>query len=81
MPELNERTLVMAIQGVDAEMRRIGEQIETTEGPEQADLEELLLAYSLAAGELKEAYLHALEPGSNLPAYSELVSTHGEKRR
>ena len=74
MVQLTGRTLAIAIQAVHAEMRRLDEQIRSGDHPDQEpDLQDLTLAYSLAAEELRSAYLPLLEPGTNLPRYSDLV--------
>ena len=79
MPEVSDRTLVVAIQAVDAEMRRLAGQIDASEDDShQADLEELLLTYSHAAEDLKKAYYSALRPGGNLPPYSKLVAQNAD---
>lgn len=73
MPEVSGRTLVMAIQAVDEEIHRLEEE-RTALGEEgDPDLDELLLAYSLAADELEKAYREALQHVSNLPPYEQLV--------
>lgn len=74
MTALSGQALVVAIQAVDSELRNLREEIATAKGPDQADLQALLLSYARAADELKEAYLDVLEPGTNLPPYLELVT-------
>lgn len=73
MPEVSGRTLVMAIQAVDAELRRLEEELERAGEDADPDLQELALSYSLAAEDLKQAYLQALNSASNLPPYEQLV--------
>jgi hypothetical protein len=74
MPEVSARTLVMAVQAVDAELRRLEEELERAGEDADPDLQLLTLSYSLAADDLKEAYLQALKSASNLPPYERLVA-------
>lgn len=74
MPELSAQTLVMAVQAVDAEMDRIQDTAGGDITELEPDAQELLLAYSLAAMELKASYLHARASEPGLPAYERLVS-------
>ncbi|WP_164001634.1 hypothetical protein [Pyxidicoccus caerfyrddinensis] len=74
MPEVSGRTLVMAVQAVDAELRRLEEELERAGDDADPDLQELTLCYSLAADDLQEAYLQALQSASNLPPYERLVA-------
>ena len=39
-----------------------------------ADIEDILLSYTKAANDLREAYLIAFNKSSNLPPYEELVA-------
>ena len=75
MADLSTQTLVMAVQAVDAEIRRLKE----TAGGEITELapddQELLLAFSQAAMELKKAYLDAREFAPNMPPYEQLVGS------
>jgi len=75
MPEVTGRTLMMAIQAVDAKMQAIETAIDAADEDDQADLEDLLLSYEKAADELRAAYLAALRLSSNLPSYDVLVKT------
>lgn len=75
MSDLSGPTLMMAIQAVDAEMRRLKADLAGADPDEQADIQDLLLTNAKAAEELKEAYLRARADASNLPPYSELVGT------
>lgn len=73
MADLSAQTLVTMVQAVAAEIRRIKE----TAGGEIAELapddQELLLAFSQAAMELKAAYLDAREFAPGMPPYEQLV--------
>ena len=78
MPEVNGRTLVMAVQAVDAQVRTLSRQIDAaSEDDDVTDLEDLLLSYMNAAAELRTAYEEALKMSSNLPAYAKLVGGSG----
>ncbi len=73
MTTLSAQTLVMAVQGVDAEIRRIKDSVDGDIAELEPDEQELLLAFSQAATELKAAYLdlRLSEPG--IPPYEQLV--------
>ena len=74
MPEVNGRTLVMAVQAVDAQVRTLSRQIDAaSEDDDVTDLEDLLLSYMNTAAELRTAYEAALKLTSNLPPYAKLV--------
>jgi hypothetical protein len=72
MPEVNGRTLLMAVQAVHAEMLRIRGDVDL--GDLEPDDQELLFSYSRAAEELKRAYLEARLSFTNLPPYEDLVA-------
>ena len=73
MTSLSAQTLMIAIQGVDAEMNRL-----TAECGSVADMEpddqELYLAFSQAAEELKRSYLEAARNFPSLPRYEDLIA-------
>ena len=73
MADLSAQTLVMAVQGVDAEIRRIQDSVDGHLSELEPDHQELLLAFSQAAMELKAAYLDARRASPGLPPYEELV--------
>ncbi len=73
MGDLSGHTLVMAIQAVNNELKRLAQQIEATEDPELSDLEDLILSYSKSAMELKKVYAERQRTSDNLPPYEELV--------
>ena len=73
MPEVNGRTLVMAIQAVDCKIAELERDIEAQPSTSGADLEELLLSYENAAQALKRAYEEARAEVDNLPPYEKLV--------
>ena len=73
MPEVNGRTLMMAVQAVDAKVQELSAQVEQADADEATDLEDSLLSYMKAADDLREAYEAALKLSSNLPPYAKLV--------
>lgn len=73
MPEINNRTLAMAIQAVDFKMADLERTIDALPEDRGADLEDLLLSYTNAAEALKRAYQEALAEADNLPPYDKLV--------
>ena len=73
MANISGQTLVVAIQAVEAERRNLEAARETAEGPEAADLDELLFSIDRAASELKDAYSIARIEVGSLPPYSDLV--------
>jgi hypothetical protein len=77
MPEVNGRTLMLAIQAVDSKVRALQASIDAAGDDEDAlaDAEEMLLSYEGAAQELRAAYEIACLAASNLPPYSSLVSS------
>lgn len=70
MPEINGRTLALAIQALDIEIGRLCALPEDLIVP---DDQELLVQYYSAAKELEAAYAEAKKTITNLPAYSQLV--------
>jgi hypothetical protein len=75
MTTLSAQTLVMAVQGVDAEIRRIKDSVDGNITDLEPDEQELLLAFSQAATELKAAYLELRLSAPGIPPYDQLV--HG----
>jgi hypothetical protein len=71
MAEVSGRTLMMAVQAVDAAISRIKESGDP--GALEPDLEELLFSYSRAGMELKAAYLEASKSSPGLPPYEQPV--------
>ncbi len=70
MPEISGRTLVIAVQAVDTEIRRLRSLPEHAVVPGD---EERLVQCENAAEELEEAYAEAARLITNLPPYSLLV--------
>lgn len=70
MAEINEKSLIMAIQAVDAEIRRLRELPDDTVVPGD---EILLVDFESAAENLEDAYTQALQIYDHLPPYSQLV--------
>ena len=73
MIEVSIQTLMMALQAVDAEISRIKDTVGGDLGELDPDLQEVLLAYSKAAMELKARYLEARKSAPRLPPYEQLV--------
>ena len=73
MKSISDNTMIMAIQGVQAEIRRIMRSVGGDITELEPDDQELLHSYSLAAMELKTAYLAECEEVPGLPAYEALV--------
>lgn len=76
MNYLNDRILVTLIQVMSRAVGELRAEIAETEGPEQADLQELFLDYTLAADALRDAYLAVYVPDSNMISYERLVTPH-----
>lgn len=76
MPEVNGRTLMLAIQAVDAKIQALQATLDAAEDDEDAaaDAEEMQLSYEGAAQDLRAAYEIARLAASNLPPYATLVS-------
>ena len=70
MAEISTRALVMVIQAVEAEVRRLRALPEAQTVPGD---EVLLVDYETVAEELKDLYDEALARQPNLPQYSQLV--------
>jgi hypothetical protein len=78
MPQVNGRTLMMAIQAVDEKMNALQAQIDRAgEDDDPTDAEDLLLTYQQAADDLRAAYENARAETSNLPPYARLVRDGG----
>ncbi|MGJ0428130.1 hypothetical protein [Methylobacter sp.] len=73
MPNINGRTLALAIQAVDFKIADLEQTIDSLPADEGCELETLLLSYTNAAEALKRAYQEALAESDNLPPYEKLV--------
>jgi hypothetical protein len=73
MTTLSPQTLVMAVQAVDAEIRRIKGTVDGNLAELEPDDQELLLAFSQAATELKSVYLDARLSNPGIPPYEQLL--------
>lgn len=73
MAEVDGLTLMMAIQAVNAEVRRYEQLLtsETLRDPEE--IQSLIFAYEKTAEELRAAYAVEWKEGSNLPKYDDLL--------
>lgn len=70
MPEISVKTLAIAVQAIDIEIRRLRSLSNEDIVP---DDEERLLQYELAGDELEEVYAEAARSVTNLPPYSDLA--------
>lgn len=75
MPEIDGRTLMMAIQAVDYKIIALGKQLTDSGEEDGGELELLLLSYEKAAASLKIGYEEVLTTTSNLPPYETLVGS------
>lgn len=75
MPRVTEHALIMAVQAVHAQLKSFTDEMPIAEM--EPDDQELYMAYSRAATELKTSYLEARQSSPQLPAYEELVSSDG----
>ena len=73
MPNVNGRTLAMAIQAVDFKIADLEKTISALPSDKGEEIESLLLAYDNTAQALKRAYEEALLEADNLPPYEKLV--------
>jgi hypothetical protein len=70
MPEIRGKTLVMVIQAVESEIRRLRGLPDEQTVPED---EERLVAFENVAEELEDLYEEARATETSLPAYARLV--------
>ncbi|MGN2248111.1 hypothetical protein ACFWZ3_15630 [Frateuria sp. GZRR35] len=73
MLEISESALMMSVQAIRFATRQLGIDRASAVGPDQADYDEIIEAYELAAAELRDVYEQARLQGSGLPAYSDLM--------
>jgi hypothetical protein len=73
MPEISENALTMAIRAIHRVTEQYSAGRDATEGPDQADYDEIIEAYEIAAMELRELYEQARNAGADLPPYTNLV--------
>lgn len=73
MPEIDNMTIMMSIQAVNAEIKKYEHLLtsETLSDPEE--IQSLVFSYEKAAASLKEAYISEWKEGSNLPEYQALI--------
>lgn len=72
MTGLSARTVMMAVQAVDAVIRRIKASVDGDIARLEPDDQETLLAYSQAATELKSAYAEVRRANPGMPPYEQL---------
>jgi len=75
MVNLSANTLTMAVQGVNAEIRRLRDSVGGDVTDLEPDDQELLLAFSQAAMELKAAYLEVSKSTPGMLPYEQLIRT------
>jgi type VI secretion system (T6SS) immunity protein Tsi2 len=73
MDELSVQTLMMSVQAVEAEIRRITASVNGDVAELEPDAQELLLSFSQAAMELKACYLEKRRSVPSMPPYEQLV--------
>jgi hypothetical protein len=73
MAEVSGATLMVAIQALDSVRRDTAEARHAMDDNDRADVDELLVAYDLAARELQRAYDEACRTVANLPPYEQLI--------
>lgn len=69
MPKISENTLMISIQAIHQIAEQTSAERETASGPEQADYDEIIEAYEIAAMELRKTYEEACAEGADLPPY------------
>jgi hypothetical protein len=75
MPDVNGRTLMLAIQAVDAKLKSLQARLDAAGDDDDAaaDAEEMMMSYEGAAEDLRAAYEIARLAASNLPPYASLL--------
>lgn len=73
MPEISENALMMSIQAIHRLNEQYSADRDAESGPDQADYDEIIEAYELAAMELRDVYEQARSAGADLPDYASLV--------
>ncbi len=73
MDGLSLKTLMTAVQGVNAEIFRIKDTVDGDLTELEPDDQDMLLAYSQAATELKAAYLERRRADISLPRYEDFA--------
>jgi hypothetical protein len=73
MPEISENALMMSIQAIHRIAEHYGAERNAVSGPEQADYDEIIETYEVAAMELRQVYEKARTQGADLPPYADLV--------
>lgn len=75
MAQVDDQTLLMAVQAVQTQIRLLGEELDRPgEGDDLTDQEDLLAGYMRAADALRVAYEAEELVSSNLPPYDLLIS-------
>lgn len=74
MPEISENVLMLSIQAIHQIASQTDIARANASGSEQADYDEILEAYDIAAMELRRVYEGLLAEGADLPSYASLVT-------
>ncbi len=75
MPDVSPSTLVMCVQAVQDAIKALEQRLDSaSEADNTLDDTEMLLAYTRAADELRDAYTVARLTSVNMPAYEKLVA-------
>lgn len=72
MPDISENALMMSIQAIQQIIVQHSVDQDAASGPEQADYDEIIEAYEIAAMELRVVYEKTREEGADLPPYDSL---------
>lgn len=72
MPDISENALMMSIQAIQQIIVQNSVDRDAATGPEQADYDEVIEAYEIAAMELRVVYEKTREEGADLPPYASL---------
>ena len=73
MFEVSENALMMSIQAIDQIASQCSAKRDAVSGSQQADYDEIIEAYEIAAMELREVYEKARAEDADLPPYASLV--------
>ncbi|WP_293374176.1 hypothetical protein [Nevskia sp.] len=73
MPEISDNALMMSIQAVHQIAAQNSAERDAATGSEQADYDEIIEAYEIAAMELRHVYEKACLQNANLPPYGSLL--------
>ena len=75
MAEVNGLTPMMAVQAVNAELRRCEDLVSSDRLEDAGEVQSLISSFERTADELRRAYDSEWRVGCNLPPYDELIRT------